>query len=223
MDGADRIVSKGSYEEPQAVELLQKLLKAVVHMHRQGVVHRDIKPENILMRNHESDTDFKIADFGFAAHCGGDAIGDGEGTGEGNNVSAASASADHAFSAACGTPAYCAPEILLSQRYGRPVDVWSVGVTAFVLFSGYPPFFSEDTDELFEQIKQADVEFEPPYWSGVSEEAIGCIRSMLEPDPSKRPTAAQVLEHSLFCHHNRSDGGGNTTQKSQNQTRRAAS
>ena len=67
LDGTDRIVSKGSYEEPQAVELLQKLLEAVVYMHHQGVVHRDIKPENILMRDHESDTDFKIADFGFAA------------------------------------------------------------------------------------------------------------------------------------------------------------
>ena len=57
---------------------------------------------------------------------------------------------------------------------------------------------SEDTDKLFAQIKRAEVEFEAPYWDGVSKEAISCIKAMLEANPDKRPTAAQVLQHPVF-------------------------
>lgn len=44
-----------------------------------------------------------------------------------------------------GTVGYAAPEILLKQRYGRNVDVWSLGVIIYALISGFLPFF--DTDQ----------------------------------------------------------------------------
>ena len=51
---------------------------------------------------------------------------------------------------ACGTPGYVAPEILKQESYGFPCDYWSIGVVAYILLSGTPPFYEEDNFELFE-------------------------------------------------------------------------
>jgi serine/threonine protein kinase len=55
---------------------------------------------------------------------------------------------------ATGTPGYVAPEILRRDRYGTEADVWSLGVTLYVLLVGYPPFHDEDQKKLFAKIKE---------------------------------------------------------------------
>ncbi len=49
----------------------------------------------------------------------------------------------------CGTPDYMAPEIVLKQQYGKCCDWWSFGVCVYELLSGYPPFESDDEEDLF--------------------------------------------------------------------------
>lgn len=46
---------------------------------------------------------------------------------------------------ACGTPGYVAPEILESRPYGKKVDMWGVGVIAYILLCGFPPFYDENS------------------------------------------------------------------------------
>ena len=98
---------------------------------------------------------------------------------------------------ACGSPSYVAPEVL-SQSYNGytdEVDLWSAGVIMYILLCGFPPFYSEDTPELFEQIQSGRFDYPSPYWDGVSQEAKDLINRLLVVDPNERLSAVQALEH----------------------------
>ena len=169
----DRIVSKTSYNEREARDLIKLLLDTLAYMHQKGVVHRDLKPENLLLCSESDDSAIKIADFGFA-----------------KRVTELSS-----HETACGTPGYVAPEILRGDPYGTEVDIWSMGVICYVLLAGYPPFYDEDQKKLFKKIKEGRYYFHDEYWSATSPEAIDMIKQMLCVDQSKRWTADQLLRH----------------------------
>lgn len=73
---------------------------------------------------------------------------------------------------ACGTPGYVAPEVLQQRPYGKAVDVWSIGVIAYILLCGYPPFYDENDANLFAQIIKGEYEFDSPYWDEISDSGI---------------------------------------------------
>ena len=66
-----------------------------------------------------------------------------------------------------GTAYYMAPEVL-EGVYTEACDMWSVGVIAFTLLCGYPPFNAENEAKLFYKIKTCDYEFFEDDWSHVS-------------------------------------------------------
>ncbi|GAA48934.1 calcium/calmodulin-dependent protein kinase I, partial [Clonorchis sinensis] len=146
-------------------------------MHSRGVVHRDLKPENLLYYSQEEDSKIMISDFGLSQI-------------ETNETHMATA---------CGTPGYVAPEVLCVQdgktTYGKEVDCWAIGVIAYILLCGYPPFYDENDHELFRQIRQAEYEFDSPYWDNISDSAKDFIRHLMEKDPKKRYSCMQALQH----------------------------
>jgi serine/threonine protein kinase len=89
-------------------------------------------------------------------------------------------------STTCGTPGYVAPEVLMQKPYGKACDYWSIGVVAFILLSGTPPFYEEDNYELFEQIKACKYDFDVETWESVSNEAKDFIKAVLVADPNVR-------------------------------------
>ena len=103
-----------------------------------------------------------------------------------------------------GTPGYTATEVLRHKPYGPAVDMWSIGVIAYILLSprnsitrrlcGYPPFPSNNDVERLRAISAGEYKFYPAEWDCVSAEAKDFIRSLLLVDPAQRLTAAQVGE-----------------------------
>ncbi|XP_037551798.1 calcium/calmodulin-dependent protein kinase type 1D [Nematolebias whitei] len=169
----DRIVEKGFYTEKDASTLIRQVLDAVNYLHKMGIVHRDLKPENLLYFNPQDESKIMISDFGLSKM---------EGSGD-------------VMSTACGTPGYVAPEVLAQKPYSKAVDCWSIGVIAYILLCGYPPFYDENDSKLFEQILKADYEFDAPYWDDISDSAKDFISCLMEKDPTKRFTCEQALRH----------------------------
>mmetsp|Transcript_17745 Transcript_17745/g.38338 ORF Transcript_17745/g.38338 Transcript_17745/m.38338 type:complete len:375 (+) Transcript_17745:843-1967(+) len=169
----DRIVDKSSYTESEARDSLKILFGALAYMHSEGIAHRDLKPENLLLQYKHSDSEIKIADFGFAKQ----------------------AKDDHSLDTMCGTPGYVAPEILRKERYGTKVDMWSMGVIVFIMLGGYPPFYADSPRGLLKATKAGKFEFDPEYWGDISTGAKDLICSLLKTDPAERASAEDILSH----------------------------
>ncbi|XP_072133929.1 calcium/calmodulin-dependent protein kinase type 1B-like [Mobula birostris] len=168
----DRILDRGVYTEKDASSLIRQVLEAVRYLHENGVVHRDLKPENLLYYNSDENSKIMISDFGLSKM-------------QDMGV----------MSTACGTPGYVAPEVLHQKPYDKAVDCWSIGVIAYILLCGYPPFYEDTDSKLFARISKADYEFDSPFWDNISEQAKSFIRHLLEKDPKKRFTCEQALRH----------------------------
>ena len=176
----DRIVKKEKYTEVEARDALKQIVEAIRVCHSRGIVHRDLKPENLLYVSPESD-EIKLADFGLA------------------NI----LQPNSALATACGTPGYVAPEVIGSAGYNKEVDIWSLGVIAYILLCGFPPFYDENQGKLFKKIQRCQYTFTRPYWDQVSDGAKKMIATMLVVDPAKRATAQDVLDDPWMA----SDGG----------------
>lgn len=62
----EKIMEKGRINEKKAASYMEKILRAVNHLHGMGVCHRDLKPENFLFENDSSEAELKIIDFGLS-------------------------------------------------------------------------------------------------------------------------------------------------------------
>ncbi|GAA0140072.1 non-receptor serine/threonine protein kinase [Lithospermum erythrorhizon] len=87
-----------------------------------------------------------------------------------------------------------APEVL-KRNYGQEVDIWSAGVILYILLCGVPPFWAESEQGVALAILRGNLDFKREPWPQISDSAKSLVRQMLEPDPKKRLTAQQVLDH----------------------------
>ncbi|SPO31493.1 related to calmodulin-dependent protein kinase [Ustilago trichophora] len=168
----DRLVEKVHYNELDARHIMKQILDGVAYLHDHDIIHRDLKPENILLRDKSDPSDIVISDFGLSRFIPEEGL----------------------LMTACGSPQYVSPEVLLGKGYNAAVDIWSSGVIAYALLGGYTPFYGQDQPSLFQQIIKMDVQFEPEYWSEVSDTAKDFILHCLCP-ADKRMTARQALAH----------------------------
>ena len=117
----DQIV-KGNFSEYEAAKLCRTILKCLNVCHLNNIVHRDLKPENIMLEKNKGYDQIKLIDFGTSVQV----------------------VLNEAISGKIGTPSYVAPEVL-SGTYTSKVDLWSVGVIAYILLCGKTPFYGKNT------------------------------------------------------------------------------
>lgn len=176
-DVFDRLAKRRVYTEKHARDLARRMLEGIQFLHDRGIAHRDIKPENLLLMDEHSDTQLKLADFGFARRF------------DQNDP-------DASMKTKCGTPAFVPPELVLGRRYGPKCDVWSAGCTLFMLLSGRAPFSAKKggKNAMFRAIRAGDFVFYDDYWEFVSMSARKLVLGMLRVDPNARMSAKEALE-----------------------------
>ncbi|XP_030521370.1 calcium-dependent protein kinase 10-like [Rhodamnia argentea] len=168
----DRIVARGHYSERAAAGVARTIAEVVRMCHTNGVMHRDLKPENFLFSNKKENSALKAIDFGLSVFF----------------------KPGERFSEIVGSPYYMAPEVL-KRNYGPEVDVWSAGVILYILLCGVPPFWAETEQGVALAILRGNIDFKREPWPQISDAAKNLVRQMLDPDPRKRLTAREVLEH----------------------------
>uniref|UniRef100_A0A6B2LAB4 non-specific serine/threonine protein kinase n=1 Tax=Arcella intermedia TaxID=1963864 RepID=A0A6B2LAB4_9EUKA len=165
------ILEFGSFTIEDSSAVLSQVLHGVEYMHAHGMAHRDLKPENLLVDF--SQLIVKIADFG----------------------SAKVFSPTDMMNNFVGSPTYIAPEILLRKPYDQSVDMWSIGVIAYIMFCGFPPFDDRlTTEEMFLQIISGKYEFPSPEWDLVPLHCVEFVKDTLRVNPKERATATMLLE-----------------------------
>jgi len=82
-----------------------------------------------------------------------------------------------------GTPDYVSPEVVRYEPLSLKSDIWSIGVLAYVLLSGYSPFGSEEKQETFLNITQCNLSFPDDLFGEVSDDAIDFIKCTLRLKP----------------------------------------
>ncbi|XP_071751520.2 serine/threonine-protein kinase H1-like [Centroberyx gerrardi] len=185
----DRVVARGHFTERDATQALRMVLAGVGYLHALGITHRDLKPENLLYYHPGSDSRLLVTDFGLATFGGRDpeceGLGaDGGGSGE-----------DWSLRTTCGTPEYLAPEVLLRKPYSCAVDMWALGVIAYIVLSGSMPFEDDSRTRLYRAILRGKYSFHGDPWPSVSNLAKDFIQRLLASDPAARPTAEQAIRH----------------------------
>lgn len=162
--------------ENMAKIMMRQLLEAVNYLHKRNIWHRDIKTENILIQNSDPlNPKILLADFGLAKR-----FTEGQKSNE--------------FS---GTIDYSAPEILKHIDYTEKVDIWSLGVTLFVMLTGLLPVPSYGTAprECRYLISNGLLNFQLLSDYGISYDAIDLVMKMCVVDPKERISAEDALNH----------------------------
>ena len=222
------------YTEPQAAHIATQLLSALAYLHRRGIVHRDVKPENILMVSYDSeDLSVKLSDFGLARVLksrSNVATNTGDTSEEAKSFVLRSQNVpfgrrSRAYSRV-GSDYYAAPEVSTGKGYDTAVDIYSLGVTLYILLSGCPPASrprcgsvildqdssSEDENSCDSEIERerrleenSFVEFPSKQWRTISSGAKHLIRRMMDPNPRNRIQAHEALCHSWILLHQTSN------------------
>lgn len=164
--------------EDIACKIVYEALKGIEYLHGLGIWHRDVKPENIFLMNDDIDNlDVVIGDLGFSKF-----FQDGE-------------KCKNEF---LGTLEYAAPELIIHQGYTESVDMWALGVTAYVLLVGLLPFEHDINNPKKDKISIITGKYKYPEEAKVSDSAKDFIAKLLCLNPEYRMTSEQALSHEWF-------------------------
>ncbi|CAG0886822.1 unnamed protein product [Cyprideis torosa] len=137
----------------------------LTYLHECRVLHRDLKTKNIFLAKGDS---VRVGDFGIAKLL--------EDNFDGTKT-------------IVGTPYYMCPEMFCSSGYTDACDIWSLGCCIFEMAALKPPFLGSSLNHVILNIIKAQI---PPLPSGFSPSLTRLVHTLLQIEPSNRPTAEQL-------------------------------
>src|SRR5215813_4476070 len=171
----------GQMRPERAVAIMTQVCAGIEAAHRHGIIHRDLKPDNVMIEaTAEAAERVLVLDFGIAKLKDRDQ--GVQGLTDENTV--------------IGTPNYISPEQCTGQAVDARSDIYSLGVILYEMFTGRPPFASQDTAAVLLRHLQ-----EPPappsrFRAGLSRDLELVVLRALAKNPSHRfASAAQFAEH----------------------------
>ena len=157
--------------EIEVSTIIEMILKGLINIHKINLIHRDVKGSNILL---SEDGFAKLGDFGVGIQL----------------------TEEEYRTSKKGSPYWMSPQVVLNEKYDTKTDIWSLGITCVELVEGEPPNGDLKPGKVMEKIASS-----PPRVEDIidvnehTDEFIDFVRLCLEIDPTKRPTAAELIKH----------------------------
>lgn len=156
-------------------KFLYQMLSGIMFLHHWGYVHRDIKPDNYLIADETYDPCLKLSDFGLSCRI----------------------SRGEVLTSGVGTARYLAPEVILGA-YTEKCDMWSAGVTAYMLATFAYPFWGDTTEDYLKNVSAGNFAVNPKGWRPHPARLKDVIMRMLTLDPNDRPSAKFLIAETPF-------------------------
>lgn len=174
----DRICTAGRFSEDEARYFFQQLISGVSFCHSMQICHRDLKLENTLLDGSAAPR-LKICDFGYSK----------------------SSLLHSRPKSTVGTPAYIAPEVLSRREYdGKLADVWSCGVTLYVMLVGGYPFEDPQDPKNFRKTitRIMAVQYKIPEYVHISQDCKHLLSRIFTTNPTRRISIKEIKSHPWF-------------------------
>src|SRR5262245_1639642 len=210
---AERLKDRRSMPFDEAIVILNQVCEAMDEAHRLGVLHRDLKPENIWLEpGGANGSNVKILDFGIARLQDIFAFGEIEAQPEFGDQAIQrqpfsvteeatlrlkyTAQQMSRFGSVMGTPKYMSPEQCRGELLDKSSDVYSLGVIAYQMLTGEPPF-TGTAPELLIRHREADAAPLREKRRDISSGVDAVVRQALAKDKNSRPATAGAFAYQL--------------------------
>lgn len=157
-------------DEDEIIRLFVQILVAIHHVHQESILHRDLKTQNILLNKTRKIV--KIGDFGIS------------------KILITKSKANSVI----GTPCYISPELCEGKPYNQKSDIWALGCVLYELATLKKAFEASNLPALVLKIMKGDFN---PISERYSKDLKNLILSILQIDPTKRPSLPQIMAQPL--------------------------
>mmetsp|Transcript_13941 Transcript_13941/g.21696 ORF Transcript_13941/g.21696 Transcript_13941/m.21696 type:complete len:525 (-) Transcript_13941:140-1714(-) len=174
MEGGTLEEAMCEYAEKHIAFAARDILRALNHLHQHGIVHRDLKSPNIML---DIQGVVKLIDFGLATISG-----------------------ETELIQMCGSPYWLSPEMIRMEPHSCPTDIWSFAISLIEMKNGIPPNKHKPLTLMYKVgcLRKEDPPVIPADTKGWSAELADFVSICLAPDPDKRATAKELLEHAFL-------------------------